>query len=180
MDQRLRRTFYYVDSLRMSVSKAPSTIELRGCHVIDGEKTASVVGCVDAFGFVKGDGVEVIYELYPKRSMAVHPTDIQALPLPISPVPFIFCLFSPLSLPLPRERSHSPYRWYVLLLWRIYWWMHCFASRYPGAHRSYGSFLILRSDSDEQEFWTTSFSHSNSRSFSYPPSFHIFVDCSIS
>ena len=37
-----RRTFY-VDSLRMSVSKAPSTIEFRGCHVIDGEKTASVV-----------------------------------------------------------------------------------------------------------------------------------------
>ena len=27
----------------------------------------------------------------------------------------------------------------------------CIASRYPGAHRSYGSFLILPSDSDEQE-----------------------------
>ena len=63
MDQRLRRTFYYVDSLRMSVSKAPSTIELRGCHVIDGEKTASVVvGAWMPLGSLKGDGVEVIYE----------------------------------------------------------------------------------------------------------------------
>ena len=88
-----------------------------------------------------------------RNAQWLDPTGSQALPLPYSPVPIIFCLFSPFpfSLPLPREISHSPYRWYVLLLWRIYWWMHCFTSRYPGAHRSYGSFLILPWDSDEQE-----------------------------